>query len=167
VPYRAVACTSAFGLLAFLNLDTSGGLVFNWLLNITAVAGLITWACLNWCHLRFIAALKAQNINRATLPYTAPWQPWLTWYGLGFNMLILFTQGFTSFIPWDVKGFFAAYISLILFIVLFVGHKWVMRTKVINPAKADLDSGRLEVEDMVWDEKSPTTLWGKALAWIE
>ena len=42
VPYVAVAFTSAFGLLAFLNLSTNGGTVFTWLLNISAVAGFIT-----------------------------------------------------------------------------------------------------------------------------
>lgn len=43
VPVYCVAFTAAFGLLGFLNESSSGGNAFNWLLNITGVAGFITW----------------------------------------------------------------------------------------------------------------------------
>lgn len=41
VPLYGVLLTAAFGLLGFMNLSTSGSTVFNWLLNISAVAGVI------------------------------------------------------------------------------------------------------------------------------
>jgi yeast amino acid transporter len=75
VPYAAVTCTAAMGLLAYLNLSNNGGTVFNWLLNITAVAGFITWACINGCHIAFMRALKFRDIPRDSLPYKAFWQP--------------------------------------------------------------------------------------------
>ncbi|KAL1998012.1 hypothetical protein VTN02DRAFT_203 [Thermoascus thermophilus] len=168
VPYYGVAVTSAFGLLAFLNLSKGGGTVFNWLLNISGVAGFITWASLNGCHLAFQRALAARNISRDVLPYKAMWQPFFAWYGLFFNVLILLTQGFTAWIPsFSVSDFFVAYISLILFVVLYLGHKIVFRTPFVHPLNADLDTGRVQSdENTVWETKVPTTKWGKILAWI-
>jgi amino acid transporter len=66
VPYYGVAATAAFGLLGFLNVSNSGSTVFNWLLNITAVAGFILWASLNVCHIAFMRALKARKISHET-----------------------------------------------------------------------------------------------------
>ncbi|KAI1844897.1 hypothetical protein JX266_008913 [Neoarthrinium moseri] len=143
-PYVAVLFTSAFGLLAFLNLSSSGADVFNWFMNITAIAGFITWSCISVCHLRFMKALRVQGLSRNDLPYRAPWMPYLAWYGLFFFILILLTNGFTVFIEWNTSDFFAAYISLVIFVVLFVGHKAVRRTKPIKLAEIDLNRGRVD-----------------------
>jgi amino acid transporter len=144
VPYPAVAVTSAMGLLAFLNLNNNGGKVFNWFLNITAVAGFITWACINGCHIAFMRALAAREISRDSLPFKAMWQPWFAWYGLIFNVIIIFTQGFTAFIPWDVTNFFIAYVSIILFVVMFFGHMLVRGPKFVKSIDADITTGSLE-----------------------
>lgn len=166
VPYYGVAVTSAFGLLGFLNLSSGGSTVFSWLQNISGVAGFITWAALNGCHLAFMRALKARNIDRDLLPYKAMWQPYFAWYGLFFNILIILTQGFTAWIPtFDVSSFFVAYISLILFVVLYLGHKIIYRPAFVKPLEADLDTGRTDYE-VVWETQAPTTWWGKFWSWI-
>lgn len=138
-PYWAVAVSSLWGLLAFLQLSESGSNAFNWLLNITSVAGFITWALINACHLRFQKALTFQGISRSSLPYLAPFQPWLSWYGLFFNVLIIFTNGFTVFIEWSVADFFAAYISVIVFVVLYIGHKVWDRSPFVPLSKMDVN----------------------------
>ncbi|OBT63123.1 hypothetical protein VE03_07469 [Pseudogymnoascus sp. 23342-1-I1] len=166
VPYYAVIFTSLFGFLAFLNLSSGASTVFEWLLNISAVAGFITWASIGASHICFMRALKAQGVSRDTLPYRAPWQPWYAWYGLFFNVLICITQGFTAFMPWDVTQFFVAYVSLILFVVLFVGHKIITRSKWVRSAEADILTGSLACEDDEWESIAPTTLWGKFWAWV-
>jgi amino acid transporter len=66
-------------------------------LNITAVAGFIAWTCIGISHIGFIRALRARGQSRKELPYRAPLQPWFTYYGIIFNILIILTQGFTSF----------------------------------------------------------------------
>ncbi|GLI71859.1 lysine permease [Penicillium ochrochloron] len=162
VPYYGVLLTAAFGLLGFMNLSTSGSTVFNWLLNISAVAGFILWASLNACHIAFMRALKARRISRDLLPYKAPFQPFLSYYGLFFNILIMLTQGFTAWIPsFSVENFFVAYVSLILFAVLYIGHKLVYRDPLVSPLQADLDTGRLEIENEHWEVTIPTTWYGK------
>ncbi|KAI1352910.1 arginine transporter [Xylaria sp. FL0043] len=141
-PHYAVGFSAIIGLLAFLNLSSSGGEVFDWLLNITGIAGFISWCSISICHLVFMRALKSRNISRDSLVFKAPMQPWLTIYGLFFCVLILLTNGFTVFIQWSTSDFFAAYISLILFIVLYVGHKVVFRTRFVNSADIDLERDR-------------------------
>jgi yeast amino acid transporter len=166
VPYVAVAFTAAFGLLGFMNESTSGGTVFDWFVNITGVAGFIAWTCIGISHLAFMKALKARGVSRDTLPYKAMWQPFFTWYGVVFNIIIILTQGFTAFMPWNTSDFFVAYVSLILFAVLYIGHKIVFRTKFVKSVDADLDTGRKEIDEMSIEEANPTTPWGKFWAWM-
>ncbi|KAK4154143.1 amino acid permease/ SLC12A domain-containing protein [Chaetomidium leptoderma] len=147
IPTVAVAATAAFGLLGFLNLSSDGGKVFNWLLNISGVAGLTTWASTCLSHMGFLRALKAQGIPRSDLPYVSQFQPYTAIYGLFFNVLIMLTQGFTVFIDWNTSDFFAAYISLILFAVLWAGHKLWHRQPRVNPATADLVRGRYDLHE--------------------
>ncbi|KAJ5381068.1 Arginine permease CAN1 [Penicillium cataractarum] len=167
VPYYAVGFTALFGLLGFLNVSNSGSTVFTWLLQISGVAGFITWASLNGCHLAFQRALKARNISRDVLPYKAIMQPWFSWYGLFFNCLIILTQGFTSFIGgFDVQSFFINYLSLILFVVLYCGHKLIFRPAFVKPIEADLDTGRTSADSENWETVEPTTWYGKVWYWI-
>lgn len=167
VPYYSVAITAAFGLLGFLNVSSAGGMVFSWLLNICGVAGFITWATLIICHIAFMRALKARNVSRDMLPYKAMWQPYLSWYGLCVIVLITLTQGFTAWIPtFDASKFFVAYISLILFTILYFGHKAIYRTSFIRPIDADLDTGRLQIESMYWETSEPATWYGKVWNFI-
>ncbi|KAF2245004.1 histidine permease [Trematosphaeria pertusa] len=163
VPYISTAITAAMGLLAYMNLSSHGGEVFNWFLNIISVAGFIAWSCICICHLRFMSALKAQNFDRDTLPYKSWGGRTLAWYGLVFCVIITITQGFTAFVPWVTEDFFIAYISLILFVILYAGHKIVTRSKFINPAEADLVSGRFQEELAETWEDSPRSRWKKVL----
>lgn len=167
VPYFAVGFTVLFGLLGFLNVSNSGQVVFNWFLNISSVAGLITWASLSACHLAFMRALKARNVSRDVLPYKALWQPYYSWFALFFLVIITLTQGFTAFFPtFKVREFFVAYVSLILFVVLYVGHKLVFRPSLVHPLEADLDTGREIAESESWETAMPTTWYGKVWHWI-
>lgn len=163
VPIAGVIFTTVFGLLGFLNLSESGSEVFGWFQNITSVAGLISWTCINGCHICFMRALKARGISRDALPYKAPLQPYLSWYGLFFNILIIVTQGFTAFIPWNTREFFISYISVIIFVVSYVGHKIVFRPSYVKPSEADLDTGRLECDAEMWESETDKGLRAKVL----
>ncbi|KAJ5634299.1 hypothetical protein N7528_002141 [Penicillium herquei] len=164
VPYISVAFTAAFGLLGFMNISTNAGKVFNWLVNLSSVAGFITWSSINACHIAFMRACAAKGISRDDLPYKAIFQPWLSWYGLFFNVLIALTQGFTSFIPtFNTSDFFVAYICPIIFVILYAGHKLWTRAPFINPVEADLDTGRIEYQKEV---ELPQPWYKKAWGWV-
>ncbi|KAK3901363.1 amino acid permease/ SLC12A domain-containing protein [Staphylotrichum tortipilum] len=150
IPVRAVMATAVLGLLGFLNLSAGGGKVFGWLLNVCAVAGLTTWASVCLSHLGFQRALDAQKVPRSELPYQSPGQPYTAMYGLGFTVLVAVTQGFTVFIRWNSSDFFAAYISLFLFGLLWGSHKFWCRKPWVDPATADLTCGRYNSSEG-WD----------------
>jgi amino acid transporter len=144
IPYFAVTVVALVGLLGFMNLSEDGTVVFNWFISIVSVAGFITWALLNVCHIRFMRVLADRGIARTSLHYYAPLQPYLSWFGLFFNVLIIITNGFTVFIEWSTSDFFTCYISVLLFLVLYIGHKIVFRTKVVPLSEVDIVKGRLE-----------------------
>lgn len=162
VPYISVMFTALFGLLGFMNVSNDAGQVFNWLVNLSSVAGFVTWAAINACHIAFMRALKTRGISRDTLPYKAILQPYLAWYGLFFNILITLTQGFKAFIPhFRVSDFFVAYICPIVFVVLYIGHKAFYRTSYIRSIDADVDTGRLHYEKEISPLKSlHSRVWG-------
>ncbi|KAL8392356.1 hypothetical protein RB595_002519 [Gaeumannomyces hyphopodioides] len=166
VPYYAVCCTAAFGLLGFMNVTESAKVVFKWLMNISGVAGFISWTSIGVSHIAFMRALKAQGMSRDGLPYKSPMGAWFSWYGVIFNVIIILTQGFTSFMPWNTSNFFVAYISLILFAVLYIGHKLWTRAPFVQPHEADLLTGRKDLDGIEWPDETPTTWYGKVFAFL-
>lgn len=54
----------------------------------TSVCGLLTWMGISWTYLRFYKGMQLQGIDRNTLCYKAPLQPYLSWYCFIFCGLI-------------------------------------------------------------------------------
>jgi len=92
LPIYCVIVTGVFGVLAYMNTggDTAKT-AFNWLYNLSAITGLLTWWTILCSYLRFYYGLKKQGLSRDSHPYKAPWQPWLSWYGIiWFTLIVLF-----------------------------------------------------------------------------
>lgn len=110
VPIWATIITGLFGLLAFLNVrDGTTATVFNWLYNISSITGLIAWSVILLSYIRFYYGLKRAGIDRNTLPYKAPLQPYASIFGFIFVNLVLLFAGFTYFLEgnWDTSSFIA------------------------------------------------------------
>ncbi|KAM9914194.1 hypothetical protein OXX69_000881 [Metschnikowia pulcherrima] len=171
IPYIAVLFTAAFGSLGYMVLSNGGNTVFNWLLNITAVAGLITWVNISFSHIRFMNVLKSRNISRDTLPFKASWMPWSAYYAFVLGFMLVFVQGFTCFYGFSASTFFTAYISVILYAFVWVvahfyynglsKNAFTMRSLLIPLDEIDIDTGVREIEETVWNEEVPTTFFGK------
>lgn len=58
VPYLGVICTALLGLLAFLATNENANTAFNWLINISTLAGLCAWFFISVAHIRFMQCLK-------------------------------------------------------------------------------------------------------------
>ncbi|RLV96683.1 Lysine/arginine permease [Spathaspora sp. JA1] len=171
VPYIAVLFTSAFGALGYLACSTNGNNAFDWLLNISACAGLIAWGWISFTHIRFMNVLRSRNISRDSLPFKAKFMPWGAYYASITIFIVTFVQGFSAF--WDITpaGFFTAYVSLILFVfswaffhVLFNGvgrSSWRWRNIFIPLEECDIDSGVREVSELEYEEEAPKNLWQK------
>lgn len=163
VPFLTVLLTSAFGSLAYMELNHGGEKVFNWLLNIVSIAGFFAWLLISVSHLRFMGALKYRGISRNTLPYRAMFMPWLSYYAIFFMMLIILIQGFTAFVPsFNLINFVASYISVLLFIIVWtVFQVWTKCRIFWKVEDIDIDTDRIDIENLEWDEKEPETIWEK------
>lgn len=175
VPYVAVAITSAFGLLGFLVVSNNGSTVFDWLLNITAVAGLISWGWISATHLRFMSILKSRGISRDSLPYKAVLMPYLSQYSSITILVLVFIQGFSCFWDFNASGFFTAYISVIFFVALWIffhfwfngfgPEAWKLSSLLIPKEDCDIDSGVREIDEY-YVEPEPRNIWEKFWLWV-
>ncbi|KAI1630166.1 putative amino acid permease [Exophiala viscosa] len=168
VPFVAVCTVWLFGLLAYLSLGKgSASQAFGWLQSVTTISGLISWATLCLCYIRFHAALKAQGVSRETLPWKSALQPYTAWYGfVGAGVLALVT-GFPVFLKgnWSAKTFVANYISIPIFIIPIIVWKVIHRTEFARASTIDLWSGRLQ-EGEIEPMQPPTTRWGRFVDWL-
>lgn len=171
VPYVAVIITSAFGLLSFMVLSSGGETVFNWLLNITAVAGLITWGWISFTHIRFMYILRKRGISRDSLPYKAKFMPYSAYYAAIIILILTFIQGFESFFDFTASKFFTSYISNIFFVVLWIGFHFYFngfgkkaftwKSVFIPIEDCDIETGVREIDEEIWEDEVPRNLWEK------
>lgn len=110
-------------------------------------------------YLFFYRALKAQGIDRNTLPYKGWGQPYCAWIGLVFMTTIVGIYGYTTFLPgastppfrtivhanntnplgwFTLSSFFSYYTMCFVFPVLYFSWKIIKRTKIVKPHEADL-----------------------------
>ncbi|KAK4902066.1 hypothetical protein LTR27_000968 [Elasticomyces elasticus] len=124
VPYVAVMTTWLFSCLAYLNVSNSGATVFTWFSNISTISGFIAWIVAMITYLRFRKAMQYNGLLQS-LPYKTPLQPYATYFVLGLVTILTLTNGFQVFFPsnWSVSSFLAAYITIPVFLVLYIGHK--------------------------------------------
>ncbi|SCW01405.1 LAFE_0D11848g1_1 [Lachancea fermentati] len=174
VPYNAVALSAAISCLAYLNVSSSSALVFTWFSNISTISGFIGWICIGVAYLRFRKAIFFQGLYDR-VPFKTPFQPYGTYFFVTIISVICLTNGYATFIPkyWNAADFVAAYITLPIFIVLWLGHKAYTRTWkcwAIPVAEIDVTTGLREIEEETKEldaaRVQPNTLWGKFIEWL-
>ncbi|KAK1818384.1 hypothetical protein LTR12_007180 [Friedmanniomyces endolithicus] len=133
VPYAAVLATWLVACLAYLNVSNSGAKVFIWFSNISTISGFIAWIVAMITYLRFRKAMQCKELLH-TLPYRTPLQPYATYFVLGLVTILTLTNGFPVFFPanWNISDFLAAYITLPVFLVLYLGHKTWSSVRWVN-----------------------------------
>ncbi|KAJ5947850.1 hypothetical protein N7466_000865 [Penicillium verhagenii] len=169
VPYVAVITAWLFGPLAYLSLGSGGpAQAFTWLLNLSTIAGLIAWATLCFCFIRFYAAMKKQGVSRDSLPWKGPLQPYAAWFGFLGSTLITLVAGFEVFLngQWNTSDFIASYVGIPIFIVPIIVWKLVYRTKFLRSHEIDLWAGRLQDGEIMPAKNPRNTRWGRFVDWL-
>lgn len=145
VPYMAVAASSLFCALAYLNCANSGAVVFNWFVNLTNTSGFISWTCCCITYLRFRKAYLAQNLPLDQIPYKSFLQPYGAYIALVAFPILTLINGFTVFFPenWSASNFLTAYVGIPIFFLIYLGHRFVNRSDkwAHDPMEVDLHSG--------------------------
>ncbi|CAI4585609.1 BAK_1a_G0033380.mRNA.1.CDS.1 [Saccharomyces cerevisiae] len=151
-PLVGIAVTSAFGLIAFVAASKKEGEVFNWLLALSGLSSLFTWGGICICHIRFRKALAAQGRGLDELSFKSPTGVWGSYWGLFMVVIMFIAQFYVALFPVgdspSAEGFFEAYLSFPLVMVMYIGHKIYKRNwKLFIPAEQmDIDTGRREVD---------------------
>ncbi|TXT07410.1 hypothetical protein VHUM_03130 [Vanrija humicola] len=170
LPLYCVAISALFGALAYMSLGETAGIAFGYLANMTAAAGLISWWGINLLYIRFAAGLRAQGIDRKTLPYWsyANTNSIAAYYAITMISIILFFSGFTVFLKgrWKVGDFLTTYIPLWLFPILWVGYKLFTKTKFVRADEMDFHTGLAEVEAECYEEPPPRNFIERFWSWL-
>ncbi|KAJ0108319.1 hypothetical protein J7T55_005296 [Diaporthe amygdali] len=126
VPYYALAASASVSLLAYLNVASTGAVVFNWLINLINAGAFQSWIAVCIIYLRFRKGTEVQGVT--DLPYRSRFQPYMAWVcGITFFILMLL-NGFKVFVGdnWDVSSFLTAYIGIPIFLGLYFGHRFTV-----------------------------------------
>ena len=146
--------------------SSGAGKVFDWFANMTSVAGLMTWFGICITYIRFHKGMKAQGIDRTTLPYYTRVQPFAAWFGaistfiiclvrrpyytsLPNKVLMLFQfSGWSVFLKgkWNAANFVTNYLPFILFPILYIGSSLYYRTPTVAPEDMDFVSDIAQIE---------------------
>lgn len=135
IPYVAVSLFGLFMALAYMTVSSGASNVFSWLSSLVAVATLTNWIVITVTYLRLFYGLQKQGVSRhERMPWASPFQPYLSWYALFLELLILLTGGYATFIngEWSTKTFVSAYVNIPLFLALYTGHKVAKKTKAVS-----------------------------------
>ncbi|CAI9625200.1 amino acid permease [Alternaria burnsii] len=171
VPIYAVAVTASISLLTYMSVSAGANKVFGWFQNLTTIASLFTWCTVTYTYTRFRKACIAQNVDRSTMVFASKWQPYVAWTAFTYFALIILFNGFKVFTttPWgpdELTDFFTAYIGVAIFGLLFAFWKVFKRTKMVNPAEADIWSGKAALDAEVWPEQIPRNALERFWFWL-
>ena len=117
------------------------GTAYTWIVNISGLCGFIAWVGIAVSHYRFRRAFIAQGRDLSELPYKA----WLFPIGpiLAFILcvIIIAGQNYSAFtgdtIDW--YGVSVAYIGLPIFFAVYLGYKYIKKTKLVPLKEVNLD----------------------------
>jgi amino acid transporter len=159
VPIYCVLITCAMSLLTYMAASSGSADAFGVFQNLTTISTLFTWVSILVAYIRFHAALKAQGIDRNTLPFKTYFQPYLAYIGLVFFTLVIIFSGFDSIAgAWSTEGFITNYINIPIYFGLFIIWKVFKRTKFRKAAEADLFTGKAALDSVVWPERHPRNM---------
>jgi len=141
IPINALLVTTSIGMLAFLASFFGDGVVYLWLLNASGMCGFITWLGISISHYRFRRAYVAQGRDINDFPYKARWFPFGPLFAFALCMVVIIGQNFKAFtgetIDW--YGVLVSYIGIPLFLGIWLGYKFVYKTKVIPLQECKFD----------------------------
>lgn len=176
-PLVAIIFASLFGFLAFFAGSSKQTIALNWMIALSGLSSIFTWASICLCHIRFRAGWKAQGHTLDELAFRSQCGIIGSWVGLIFNMLVLIAQfwvgawpvGYGNNTPAEnANNFFLAYLAAPVVLLFYIAHKVYYRTPLyVRPHDMDMISGLRELnlaeiraEEMV--ERAQWPKWKKA-----
>ncbi|KAF1987483.1 hypothetical protein K402DRAFT_330742 [Aulographum hederae CBS 113979] len=148
VPLWAVGAASLWIVLGYMNATRSASQVFGYLVSLTTVFGALNWVNILVSYLCFLKGLKAMGIERSSLPYKGPFQPYGASLALAWTCIVVIFNGYDAFIPtFNIGRFLTCYIPIIIYLTTILGWKLIKKTKRVTPAEMELQEGAEALQD--------------------
>lgn len=149
IPMYCMLISLAWAFISFLQMGEGAAVVLDWIINLITSCQLINFCILCFEYCFFFRAMKAQGIDRHSLPFRGWFQPWLAIFGFCMAFTMIFVGTYEIFMPggWDYESFLFSYLMIFVDIGIFVGYKLFWRTKWKKAEEVDLVTGLKEVEE--------------------
>jgi lysine-specific permease len=134
VPLNALYATTAVGGLCFLTSLYGDQTMYLWLLNLSGMAGFITWLGIALSHYRFRKGFLKQGYRLEQLPYRAKWFPFGPILAAVLCTIVTLGQDYQAFLAdkIDWAGITATYIGLPLFFAIWLGYSIVRKSRLVR-----------------------------------
>jgi amino acid transporter len=137
-PIPTIILQLLFAMLAFVNeAESSGSVLFGWLLALSAIAYFFVWGSICAAHIRFRMAWKANGRSVDELPYKASFGVWGSWLGLFLNFVSLVASIYVGVSPitgepfsFAVEPFFQQILAIPTILFFYICYKIFVFIKV-------------------------------------
>ncbi|KAE8350313.1 amino acid permease/ SLC12A domain-containing protein [Aspergillus coremiiformis] len=161
IPIWALFTSLSVCLLGLLQVSESSAQVMNYLVILITANQLLNHFSVSLTYIHFYRAMKAQGVDRNSLPYKGRFQPYTSYIAVTSTAMLTLLLGFDLFVDmpnnWSIKYFLLDYAMLAVYAVLFVSWKLIKKTKYLTPMEVDLGLGEAKNEidsyEMMLEEK--------------
>lgn len=131
VPMLALLVTALIGSFVFISSFVGNGTFFSYIVQISSLSGFLAWFGIALSHYRFRQAYLREGGKLSDLKFKAKFYPWGPIISMIVLLLVILGQFQSLLISHSisVRGFITTYSSVILFAVLWLGHKLFKRFK--------------------------------------
>ncbi|WP_225418467.1 amino acid permease [Lacticaseibacillus daqingensis] len=137
VPLPALLATTVVGALTFLT-SVMGNEVYSLLVAASGLTGFIAWLGIAVSHYRFRRAFLRQGHQVSELVYHAKWFPVGPLLAILMSAVVLLGQDMNAVSHFNWGRLLVSYMSIPLFLVLFIGYKWRHKTHLLRLDEIDL-----------------------------
>jgi lysine-specific permease len=142
VPIYALIATAGISFIAFVSSIFGHDTIYLWLVNAGGLSGFIAWMGIAISHYRFRKAYIHQGKDLSLLPYLAKGYPYVPLGIFALCILIIASHNIVAFINDDLnwQELIISYIGLPLFLIVWLGNKWINKTKIVPLSQCNFDS---------------------------
>ena len=146
VPVNALYLTTLVACSAFLASLVGDGRIYYALVNISGITAFFAWLGIAVCHYRFRKAYIAQGKKLEDLKYRAKWFPFGPIMAMVLCSIVIFGANIWIFQAdtFDWFSFITNYITIPLFAMLYLGYKFVKKTKIVPLLACDFEHKEYE-----------------------
>lgn len=140
---------------------------FLWFQNLAAVSSLFTWLAIMISYIGFFYATRAQGIDRHSMVYKSPFQPYLAYGATAFFCVIILFNGFDSIAGgFKYQAFITDYVGVVIFFGLYLFWRLLKRTHFIKAENADIYTGKAALDAMVWPQRVAKNWVERVWFWV-